>query len=219
MNRLAATAIVLFATSVSAADVVDASSLRGKVLCGYQGWFRCPGDVANVGWVHWSRDGRRIAPGTLTFEMWPDVSELAPSERYRAAGFTHADGRPAELFSSDDPATALRHFRWMKEHGIDGVWLQQFVVDLRGEPSSPRSLSHRRVLDHVRRAAAETGRAWAITFDIAGMPGDRIYEVLTAEWKRLVDVGITRDPRYVHEVGASPSSRSSASTGTIPRRR
>jgi len=23
---------------------VDAGSMRAKVLCGYQGWFRCPGD-------------------------------------------------------------------------------------------------------------------------------------------------------------------------------
>ncbi|HEY2156470.1 MAG TPA: glycoside hydrolase family 71/99-like protein [Isosphaeraceae bacterium] len=204
MHRFTLGVILLLATPVSAAepaDVVGASSLRGKVLCGYQGWFRCPGDAANVGWVHWSRDGRRIAPETLTFEMWPDVSELASSERHAAPGFTHTDGRPAELFSSDDPATVLRHFRWMKENGIDGAWLQQFLVDLRGDPSSPRSKSHRRVLDHVRLAANETGRAWAITFDIAGMPNDRIYDTLTREWKRLVDEGVTRDPRYIHEKG------------------
>jgi hypothetical protein len=34
--------------------VVEASSLQGKVLCGYQGWFRCPGDKAGQGWVHWA---------------------------------------------------------------------------------------------------------------------------------------------------------------------
>jgi len=51
--------------------VVDATTIRGKVMCGYQGWFRCPGDAANMGWVHWSRDSARIAPDTLTFEMCP----------------------------------------------------------------------------------------------------------------------------------------------------
>ena len=35
---------------------VDATTLHGKVLCGYQGWFRCPGDETEEGWVHWSRD-------------------------------------------------------------------------------------------------------------------------------------------------------------------
>ena len=205
MSRLPLVVILLLpaipALAAEPAEVVEASSLRGKVLCGYQGWFRCSGDAAKGGWVHWSRDGRRIAPETLTFEMWPDVSELAEFERYKAPGFTLPDGHPAELFSSDNPETVLRHFRWMRDNGIDGVWLQQFLVDLRGDRTSARAQSHRRVLDHVRRAAKETGRAWAITFDIAGMPGDRIFDTLTGAWKRFVDEGVTRDPRYVHEKG------------------
>lgn len=202
MSRLSFVTIALVAiVPAYAAEVVDASSLRGKVLCGYQGWFRCPGDAADMGWVHWSRDSKRITPATLTFEMWPDLAEFTPSERHPAPGFTHADGRPAELFSSDDAATVLRHFRWMRDHGIDGVWLQHFLVDLPGGPSADRFASRSRVLGHVRNASRETGRAWAITFDIAGMPADRIYDVLTREWKRLVDDGIARDPRYVHEGG------------------
>ncbi len=32
-----------------ARDVVDASTLHGKVMAGYQGWFRCPGDAAGMG--------------------------------------------------------------------------------------------------------------------------------------------------------------------------
>src|SRR5262245_44142619 len=35
---------------------IDTSTLRHKVLCGYQGWFRCPGDPARAGWRHWSRE-------------------------------------------------------------------------------------------------------------------------------------------------------------------
>jgi len=48
---------------------IDATTLQHKVLCGYQGWFRCPGDPANAGWRHWSRNARRIGRDTLTFEM------------------------------------------------------------------------------------------------------------------------------------------------------
>lgn len=181
--------------------VVDARSLRGKVLCGYQGWFRCPGDAAGLGWVHWSRDPRRIAPETLTFEMWPDLTEFPATERYPAPGFTDPGGRPAELFSSDDAATVLRHFGWMRDYGIDGVWLQHFVVDLPGGPGERRYPSRRRVLGHVRSAARATGRVWALTFDVAGMPPERTFDVLTAEWRRLVDSGVTNDPRYVHQGG------------------
>jgi hypothetical protein len=178
---------------------VDATTLRGKVLCGYQGWFRCPGDAAGMGWIHWSRDSRRLTPGTLTFEMWPDMSEYGPSERYTAPGFTYPDGRQAELFSSDHAATVARHFAWMRDYGIDGAWLQHFVVDLPGGPSQERYPSRRRVLEHVQRASQATGRVWALSFDLADMPAERVFDVLTGEWKRLVDDGVIRGPRYLHE--------------------
>ncbi len=180
-------------------EVVDPTTLRGKVMAGYQGWFRCPGDAAGKGWVHWSREGKRIAPETLTFEMWPEMSEFP--ERFAAPGFTHPDGTQAELFSSDSAATVLKHFEWMRDYGIDGAWLQHFVVELPGAPAQSRYASRRRVLDHVRAAAEQTGRVWALTFDMTGMKPERIHEVLTTEWKKLVDEGVTREARYLHEGG------------------
>src|SRR5579872_4303790 len=61
---------------------IDATTLNRKVLCGYQGWFRCPGDLANEGWRHWSRNDKRITANSLTFEMWPDMTEYADEEKY-----------------------------------------------------------------------------------------------------------------------------------------
>src|SRR6516225_12299760 len=55
---------------------LDARSLHHKVLCGYQGWFRCPGDPAGEGWKHWSRKPDRFAADTVSFEMWPDLTEF-----------------------------------------------------------------------------------------------------------------------------------------------
>jgi hypothetical protein len=46
----------------TALTVVSAASLHGKMMCGYQGWFRCAGDSAGLGWIHWSRDSRRFSP-------------------------------------------------------------------------------------------------------------------------------------------------------------
>lgn len=181
--------------------VVAAEGLRGKVLCGYQGWFRCPGDASGLGWVHWSRDTRRIAPETLTFDLWPDLTGFGPGERFAAPGFSYPDGRPAELFSSDEPATVLRHFAWMRQYGIDGVWLQHFVVDLPGGPVQERYPSRLRVLQHVRRAAQKTGRVWALSYDIAGAPQDTLFRVLTDDWRKMVEDGITADPRYLRVRG------------------
>jgi hypothetical protein len=196
---------ILLAATVRGDDgpvtVVDSGSLRGKVLCGYQGWFRCPTDGAKDGWVHWSRDPQRIAPETLTFEMWPDMTEFPANERFVAPGFTNAKGEQEYLFSAVQPGTVLRHFEWMWNYGIDGVWLQHFLVDLPGGPLETRYASRSRVLNNVRDAALKTGRAWAIAFDIAGMPTSNIYQALTTEWKKRVDEGVTRDGRYLHEGG------------------
>lgn len=181
--------------------VVSVQGLRGKVMCGYQGWFRCPGDAAQQGWIHWSRDAARIAPETLTFEMWPDLTEYSPEERFPVPGFTYPDGRTAELFSSDNAATVLRHFRWMRDYGIDGAWLQHFVVDLPGGPAETRYPSRLRVLRHVQQAAKQTGRVWALSYDIAGTPADLIYDTLTRNWRELVDSGMTKDPRYLSAEG------------------
>lgn len=183
------------------AAMVDAASVRGKVMCGYQGWFRCPNDAADMGWIHWSRDSRLINPATLTFEMWPDMKDYSAAERFPAPGFTYPGGAQAELFSSDNARTVLRHFEWMRDYGIDGAWLQHFVVDLPGGPMAGRYASRLRVLNHVQAAARETGRVWALTYDTSGMPADRIFEVLTSDWKKLVDEKVVDDPRYLHEAG------------------
>jgi hypothetical protein len=91
---------------------VDSSTLAGKVMCGYQGWFNGEGDGANRGYNHWARGGARPAPGRVTVDLWPDLSELGAGERF-PTDFRLADGTRAEVFSSYLRPTVLRHFRWM----------------------------------------------------------------------------------------------------------
>jgi hypothetical protein len=182
-------------------DVIDATTLEAKVLCGYQGWFRCPGDKSKLGWVHWSRNSDKITKNSLTVEMWPDMSELSDDERFSVAGFHHADGRPASLFSSVHPKTVHRHFQWMRDYGVQGVWLQRFVVGLTGARGNTRNAANQKVVDNVRRSAKETGRVWAITYDMTDMPNDRLFDEMIGDWKRLVDSGLTRDSRYLHHNG------------------
>jgi hypothetical protein len=170
---------------------IDATTLHHKVLCGYQGWFRCPDDPAREGWRHWSRDARKIGPDTLTFEMWPDLTEYDDEEKYPAPGFTYPDGKPAHLFSSANPKTVDRHFRWMQQYAIDGVFLQRFLVDLKD-----RSVDQ--VLANVQQSANRTDRVFALSYDLTGAPKDQVFDLLVADWKKLVDdTKITQDGRYL----------------------
>jgi hypothetical protein len=172
-------------------QTVDATTLRKKVLCGYQGWFRCPGDGASQ-WIHWSRFTSTIASNTLTFEMWPDMSEY--THQYAAGSFTYPGGAQAYLFSSQDPQTVDKHFDWMLDAGIDGVWLSRFVVSVASRPTN--------VLINVRNAANRTGRTFALMYDLTGQPTNTVFTQLTNDWRYLVDtVHITQDPRYLHHNG------------------
>src|SRR5271169_2653201 len=50
---------------------VDASTLDGKVLCGYQGWFNTPCDGEKFGFGHWGQNLRETN-GHFVVDMWPD---------------------------------------------------------------------------------------------------------------------------------------------------
>jgi hypothetical protein len=80
----------------------------------------------------------------------------------------------------------------MEQYGIDGVFLQRFVVDL-GNPSTDR------VLGHVRTSAASSGRVYALCYDLTDAPREKLYDLLVNDWKRLVDEQkLTKDDRYLH---------------------
>jgi hypothetical protein len=179
---------------------VDASTLHKKVICGYQGWFQCPGDGGGQ-WEHWSRDWSR-PPSTnalqdLTFEMWPDVSEY--SRTYPVPGFSHPDGRSAALFSSMDQSTVDKHFDWMLEYGIDGIAFQRFVTQL--PPNNVQSWKSN-VLAHVRAAANRTGRVFCLEYDMSGANPRTLFSQLTNDWVELVTCQkLVEDPRYLHHDG------------------
>jgi hypothetical protein len=159
---------------------VDVSTLTGKVMCGYQGWFNAPGDGSGRGWVHYGRG--RFEPGQCTIDLWPDTSDLDNDETF-ATSFRYADGSVANVFSSHCRKTVLRHFQWMKEYGIDGAFVQRFAVST----FHPGSLDHcNTVLAHCREGANRYGRAYAVMYDLSGLRAGQIQRVID-DWKLLVD--------------------------------
>ncbi len=174
---------------------VDTSTLCGKVMCGYQGWFAAEGDGHGRGWVHYSRDGQ-FKPGQCSIDLWPDLSEFDDDEKF-ATAFRHADGRVAHVFSSLNRKTVLRHFKWMQQFGIDGVFVQRFTP----RPDSLGHLHHTNtVLTHCREGANRYGRTYAVMYD---MHFDATaIEHFMVDWKRLVDrMQITSDPAYLKHRG------------------
>ena len=178
---------------------VDTSTLTGKVMCGYQGWFGAAGDGSALerGWRHWTRRPDAPSDGTVTVDLWPDISELSPDELF-ATGLNLTNGQSAEVFSSFKKPTVLRHFQWMRDYGIDGVFVQRFISGLR----RPESLEHcNTVLANCREGANRFGRVYAVMYDLSGLGAGRINEVMD-DWRALRrDWQITQDSAYLHHRG------------------
>jgi hypothetical protein len=89
--------------------------------------------------------------------MWPDTSgfdqdELCPT------GLTLPSGQQAYLFSAENSKTVARHFRWIRDYGIDAVAVQRFASDLVPKPVRHADI----VLHNVIAAAKATGRGFFI---------------------------------------------------------
>src|SRR5580692_8057774 len=95
---------------------------EGRVMAGYQGWFRAEGDGSSEGWSHYSERGK-LSASSLHPDFWPDVSEY---EKTYPTSLTNTDGSCARVFSSVDQSTTDLHFKWMREYGIDGAFVQRF---------------------------------------------------------------------------------------------
>jgi hypothetical protein len=146
-------------------------SYKGLVMAGYQGWFRPQGDGKMY------PDESRIH-----IDMWPDVSEY---EKTYSTGLRLVDGSVARFFNSTDKSTVDLHFKWMKEYGIDGVFMQRFFNAARKTEEKAASTV---VLRHALDAASKYDRAVAVMYDLSGLnaSGEDCSSIIE-DWKYLVD--------------------------------
>ena len=181
---------IVKAQFVKTADTVDASTLTGKLIMGYQGWFNCPGDGTKVGWWHW------FSGPDPTVDFLPNAADYPTAEQC-VTSMLDASGNPVNLFSNANPATVETHFQWMQQYGLDGVALQRFAVDLLDAPTrDARNID----LTNVRQAAEDNGRVFFVMYDLTGLPEDKISSV-AKDWKELEKEGITTSPAYLHHRG------------------
>lgn len=178
---------------------VDRSTLTGKIVTGYQGWFSTPNDGFDVGWKHYrSREG--FKPGACTIDYWPHTAEFDP-KLLEATPFKKADGSAAYAYSSTHAGVVMKHFQWMRDYGIESAFLQRFSVATRDPKLFRRN---NKVLANVRAAANATGRSYVVMYDLSGTPAGAM-DSIKRDWKRLVDhMGLTKggkDRAYQHHRG------------------
>jgi hypothetical protein len=174
-------------------------SYKGLIMSGYQGWFRAEGDGAERGWGHFGRRGEFDVDNN-TIDIWPDVSEY---EKTYETSFKHADGTNAKVFSSLDASTTDLHFKWMKEYGVDGVFMQRFYGVTRGGDNRKQS---DQILDNAFKASQKYDRAIAVMYDLSGLqPGKDDCSRVIEDWKHLVDDLKVKDygdkQTYLHHRG------------------
>lgn len=197
---------------------LPADTFTGKLFTGYQAWFNTPGDGTGKGWSHWGKRSAGSSPinardfGVVSVEALPDVSEYPKSALADSELFDAKAGSFVKLFSSFSNETINLHLNWMKNYGIDGLFLQWFMID---SPAVRFEITKR-----VRQAAEKEGRLFSVMFDISGwlehpkysqkvvdwkVEGKRDFEKLTddikEQWKRLVDEGITQSSSYTRYKG------------------
>lgn len=194
-TRPAAILLVLLCAGATRAQTVDPNTLDRKVLLGYQGWFDCPSEnLPKNNWSHWSRRG--LTPDDITVDMYPDLSEFDKSDLCALPGFTIA-GKQAYLYSAWSPRIVDRHFRWMKEYGLDGVFVQRFLSDI-----PRRRATSDVVLKNIMAAAKAHGRVFAIEYDVSGAKSEEFFKIMRDDWEYLVhDLKITQQPGYLHHKG------------------
>ena len=154
-------------------------SYKGLAMAGYQGWFNCEGDGANRGWTHYAQKGG-FADGNCKIDFLPEMGEY--KKQYKTS-FKLPDGSPLYVFSSYDESSVDLHFRWMKEYGIDGVFIQRFFTVLLDK----NRLNHAdKVLQSALKAATKYGIAISMMYDLGGMD-DAKYNLVIEDWKHLVN--------------------------------
>lgn len=152
-------------------------SYKGLVMAGYQGWFTAEGDGAGRGWHHYQKNGK-FEPGFASVDFWPDISDY--SKTYPTA-FKYSNGETARVYSPYDEESVDLHFKWMQEHNIDGVYMQRFVSEVKGESGKKH---FNKVLANALKASKKYNRAISVMYDLSGSNSSDM-DFIIKDWEEL----------------------------------
>ncbi|KAJ3552781.1 hypothetical protein NP233_g12795 [Leucocoprinus birnbaumii] len=172
----------------------DPTTIQDKFLVEYMAIYTCPGDGEPIwpghqGWSGWYDEHIPDMEQPL-FDIWPDMSSYSPSELYPVPGVTNSLNEQMHL-----------HFRWMREHEVDGALLNRWASNLVVGRESIVKLCDG-ILDNVRAAAEKEGRVFAIEYSFSHTPTLTLLDDLTRDWKHLIhDKDLLASSSYLRENG------------------
>ncbi|KAH8897168.1 hypothetical protein GQ53DRAFT_887419 [Thozetella sp. PMI_491] len=188
---LAATAVAAAPREIqSRATGIDTSTLKGKWLYGYQGWFRKPGPGINS---HWAPGGTP-GPGNVEIEFFPDVSEY-PANCLFDTGFLLPGGATGQLYDNTCDGVVDLHFSWMKTYGVDGVLVQRFL-------SAVNDASFITIVNQVQAAAEKHGLGFLVEYDVSSGNSSKasVANAVLADYNSKIKP-FTASPAYIHQDG------------------
>ena len=147
---------------------INYDSYKGLAMAGYQGWFYSPAEGQKYA------DGYAFADGTYHVDMLPEMLEYI--DTYPIPG-RMADGSEPRVFSAHDYSTVDVHFRWMKEYGLDGVFMQRFIDHI----DEVRPDHYMKLMDDVMDCAERYDRAICIMYDLSSGKEGTMADVLLSD--------------------------------------
>lgn len=178
-----------------------AQAVKGRVICGYQGWFNAYGDGSPIArWRHWSggqfnTNNGAPSPGHISFEVYPDVSEYGPAQLFQTNLGNLNDGSASKLYTSYHYETLDLHFKWMQQYGIDGVALQRFLGETKDGVFKRNRDS---ITVWMKRAAEKYQRSFYVMYDMSA--DDTTY--FKNDWLHIEnDLNVLGSPYYAHQDG------------------
>ncbi|KAF2172726.1 hypothetical protein M409DRAFT_16687 [Zasmidium cellare ATCC 36951] len=178
MKSFTATLSPLLAlSSATLSAAYDHAQLNGMTVFGYQAWYPTwdpnhqPQDQVHSNDFKWFNpaQGTPGPPNPPNSQVLTDTLpyvEDYPSECWETTNFILANGSHAQFFNSYCTAVIEKHFQYMVQYGIDGVFVQRFFDA--ATPSNDYYNATLQALQTIQQMAEKYNKYFAVEYDLSG---------------------------------------------------